>query len=88
MVPKSSRTAGTSAAAVPSLMRSPPAEARLGSSPPISVSLHGVYGHVSPSMRSDLTAALQQRGEGALRERAELSLRSGVPILDALLGDR
>ena len=47
--------------------------------------MHGVYGHVSPAMRADLKAALQQRWEASLRERARLSPRSTVPALDALL---
>jgi hypothetical protein len=47
--------------------------------------MRGVYGHVSPSMRADLTAALQERWESAHRERARLSPRSIVPVLDACL---
>jgi len=47
--------------------------------------MHGVYGHVSPAMRADLKAALQQRWESSLRERVRLSPRSTVPALDALL---
>lgn len=47
--------------------------------------MHGVYGHVSPAMRTDLTAALQERWETSLRERARLNARSNVPVLDALL---
>jgi hypothetical protein len=47
--------------------------------------MHGVYGHVSPAMRADLKAALQERWESSLRERARLSPRSIVPALDALL---
>jgi hypothetical protein len=47
--------------------------------------MRGVYGHVSPSMRAALTAALQERWEGALRERGRLSPRSIVPVLDELL---
>lgn len=49
--------------------------------------MRGVYGHVSPAMRAELAAALQERWEAALRERARLSRRSIVPVLDALLGD-
>ena len=44
--------------------------------------MHGVYGHVSPAMRVDLKAALQERWETSLRERARLSLRSIVPVLE------
>jgi hypothetical protein len=47
--------------------------------------MHGVYGHVSPAMRADLKAALQERWEDSLRERARLSPRSIVPMLDGLL---
>jgi integrase len=47
--------------------------------------MHGVYGHVSPAMRANLKAALQERWEASLRERAQLNPRSIVPILDALL---
>ena len=47
--------------------------------------MHGVYGHVSPSMRADVKAALQDRWESSLRERMRLSPRSAVPVLDALL---
>ncbi len=47
--------------------------------------MHGVYGHVSPAMRADLKAALQERWETSLRERASLSRHSIVPTLDVLL---
>jgi len=47
--------------------------------------MHGVYAHVSPAMRANLRAALQERWEAALREWALLSPRSIVPALDALL---
>jgi hypothetical protein len=47
--------------------------------------MHGVYGHVSPAMRADLKAALQERWDSSLREQARLSSRSIVPALDALL---
>jgi hypothetical protein len=36
-------------------------------------------------MRADLTAALQDRWEISLRERAQLGQRSIVPVLDSLL---
>ncbi len=49
--------------------------------------MHGVYGHVSPAMRADLTATLQARWEGSLPDRAQLCPRSTVPTLDALLAD-
>jgi len=44
--------------------------------------MHGVYGHVSPAMRADLKASLQERWEDSIRERARLSSRSMVPVLD------
>lgn len=47
--------------------------------------MRGVYGHVTPAMRDDRKAALQQRWEASLRDRARLSLRSIVPVLDGLL---
>ena len=47
--------------------------------------MHGVYGHVSPAMRANLKAALQERWENSLRQRARLSPGSIVPALDKLL---
>ena len=47
--------------------------------------MHGVYGHVSLGMRTDLIAALQERWESSLRERARLDSRSTVLALNALL---
>jgi ferredoxin len=47
--------------------------------------MRGVYGHVSPAMRADLKAVLQERWEASLCERAQLPPRSIVPVLDALL---
>jgi integrase len=47
--------------------------------------MRGVYGHVSPAMRAELKAALQERWETSLRDRARLSPRSSVALLDALL---
>jgi hypothetical protein len=47
--------------------------------------MHGVYGHVSPAMRAELRAALQERWEASLRERAQFSRVSIVPILNGLL---
>jgi integrase len=49
--------------------------------------MHGVYGHVSPAMRAELKAALQERWEGSLRERARINPHSIVSVLDALLAD-
>ncbi len=47
--------------------------------------MRGVYSHVSPAMRAELTTALQERWTASLRERAQLAPRSIVPLLDALL---
>ena len=47
--------------------------------------MHGVYGHVSPAMRTDLKAALQERWRTALQERARIAPHSSVRLLDALL---
>jgi integrase len=47
--------------------------------------MRGVYGHVTPAMRAYLTDVLQELWEDALRERKQLSPRSVVPVLDALL---
>jgi hypothetical protein len=47
--------------------------------------MHGVYGHVSPAMRAELCAALQERWKASLRQRARLSPRPLVPVLDRLL---
>jgi hypothetical protein len=40
--------------------------------------MRGVYGHVSPSIRAELTAVLQERWGAALHERARLSPHSIV----------
>jgi hypothetical protein len=42
-------------------------------------------GHVSPAMRAELCAALQERWEISLHERSLLGTRSTVAILDKLL---
>jgi hypothetical protein len=47
--------------------------------------MRGVYSHVSDAMRAELKAALQERWETSLRERARLAPRSMVPVLDAFL---
>jgi hypothetical protein len=44
--------------------------------------MRGVYGHVSPAMRTELKAALQERWEQSLRDRARLAPRSSVRVLD------
>ena len=50
--------------------------------------MRGVYSHVSDAMRAELQAALQERWAAALRERAQLSPRSIVPVVDALLAEQ
>ena len=47
--------------------------------------MHRVYGHVSPAMRTGSKAALQERWEASLQDRARLPPRSFVKILDTLL---
>jgi hypothetical protein len=47
--------------------------------------MRGVYSHVSPSMRASLRTHLQAALEDALRQRAALSPRSPVGVLDKLL---
>lgn len=47
--------------------------------------MRGTYAHVSPAMRADLTTALQALWETSLRQRAALSPRSSVDLLDSLL---
>jgi hypothetical protein len=50
--------------------------------------MHGIYGHVSPAMRANLKAALQERWENSLRERVKLTPHSKVPTLEALLSEQ
>jgi hypothetical protein len=50
--------------------------------------MHGVYSHVSQAMRVELKAALQERWETALQERARIAPCSSVRLLDALLRRR
>jgi hypothetical protein len=47
--------------------------------------MRGLYAHASERMRDELTAALQDRWEGSLRERAALGPHSPIPLLDNLL---
>jgi len=55
---------------------------RLGHEEP---GMRGVYGHVSLAMREELKAALQDRWEDSLRQRARLAAGSAVPLLGKLL---
>jgi len=50
--------------------------------------MRGVYSHVSDTMRTELTVALQERWAASLRERARLAPCSIVPVLDALLAEQ
>jgi hypothetical protein len=50
--------------------------------------MRGVYSHVSDAMRAELTAALQERWETSLLDRARLAPRSIVLVLDALLAEQ
>jgi integrase len=47
--------------------------------------MRGVYSHITAGMRDDLTAGLQELWEASLHERAGISLKSPVLVLDALL---
>jgi hypothetical protein len=47
--------------------------------------MRGVYSHITPGMREELQNGLQGLWEAALQERARLSERSAVPIVDGLL---
>jgi hypothetical protein len=47
--------------------------------------MRGVYSHITAGMREDLTVGLQDLWEASLHERARISTRSPVPVLDALL---
>jgi integrase len=58
------------------------AEQRLGHQVP---GMRGLYAHASQRMREDLTAALQARWEGSLRQRSAIDPQSPVPLLDNLL---
>jgi integrase len=50
--------------------------------------MRGVYSHVSDAMRAEVKAALQERWEASLRERARLAPHSIVPVLAALLAEQ
>jgi integrase len=47
--------------------------------------MRGVYGHITPGMRADLRAGLQEVWDESLAQRARLAPTSSVPVLDALL---
>jgi hypothetical protein len=50
--------------------------------------MRGIYSHVSPAMRADLLACLQERWLTSLEARAQISPHSSVGILNALLPAR
>ena len=58
------------------------AEQRLGHEVP---GMRGLYAHASDRMRDDLKAALQQRWEDSLCDRAAVHPHSPVPLLDKIL---
>ena len=47
--------------------------------------MRGIYSHVTAAMRSDLKNGLQAVWEKSLRQRAAISERSAVPVLDKLM---
>jgi hypothetical protein len=47
--------------------------------------MRGVYSHITPGMRAELKAGLQQLWEESLRQRASLAQTSAVAVLDELL---
>lgn len=47
--------------------------------------MRGVYSHVTPRMRAELKAGLQELWVASLDDRARLAQRSAVPVLDDLL---
>jgi hypothetical protein len=47
--------------------------------------MRGVYSHITPGMRADLAAGLEGLWEASLEERARISRRSPVQVLDTLL---
>ena len=47
--------------------------------------VRGVYSHIAPGMREGLLARLQELWEASLHERARISARSPLPVLDAVL---
>jgi hypothetical protein len=47
--------------------------------------MRGVYSHITDAMRTDLVDGLQRLWEQSLNERAKISERSSVALLDGLL---
>jgi hypothetical protein len=50
--------------------------------------MRGVYAHIAPEWRADLTEGLQRLWEQSLDARLQISERSSVPLLDGLLSAR
>jgi hypothetical protein len=50
--------------------------------------IRGVYSHVSPAMRAELMANLEERWQTALAERGRIAPGSSVHLLDELLAAR
>jgi hypothetical protein len=46
--------------------------------------MRGIYSHITPRMRADLRYGLQELWEASLDERARLTGRSAVTMLDRL----
>jgi integrase len=49
--------------------------------------MRGVYSHVTPGMRKELTNGLQEIWKASLKDRARLASRSAVPVPDELLAE-
>lgn len=49
--------------------------------------MRGTYSHVSPGMRADLTACLQQLWEDSISDRSRLAPHSPVAVVDSLLAE-
>jgi hypothetical protein len=47
--------------------------------------MRGIYSHITPGMRKDLTVLLQELWVASLHERARIAGRSPVGVLDTLL---
>ena len=47
--------------------------------------MRGVYTHITPRMRAELRAGLQELWEASLFQRAKLARRSAVAVLDEFI---
>jgi hypothetical protein len=50
--------------------------------------MRGVYAHITPHMRAELRDSLQEVWQASLDQRARLSERSAVAVLDGILASR